>query len=165
MGRLTVFEITSATKEYVRVNTYSSKNSKTAIYLGPVETKKGNRTIYLPNGVRKALLELKEIQENYLENYTSEDFNPFGFVLCSTEGHPMDAKVFEEGFSEIVGDAKVRRINVHATRHTFATEALQKSTDLITISEILGHAKPSTTLDMYGHTFDERKRSLMSLFE
>ncbi|MDE6261645.1 MAG: tyrosine-type recombinase/integrase [Oscillospiraceae bacterium] len=51
--------------------------------------------------------------------------------------------------------------NLHATRHTFATEALQKTTDIITVSEILGHAKPSTTLDMYGHTFDDRKRALM----
>lgn len=43
----------------------------------------------------------------------------------------------------------------------FSEEALQKATDIITVSEILGHTKPSTTLDMYGHTFDERKRTLM----
>lgn len=33
--------------------------------------------------------------------------------------------------------------------------------DIITVSEILGHAKPSPTLDMYGHTFYDRKRALM----
>lgn len=55
-----------------------------------------------------------------------------------------------------------KNVNLHATRHTFATEALQKATDIITVSEILGHAKPSATLDMYGYTFEERKQALMS---
>ena len=53
-------------------------------------------------------------------------------------------------------------MNLHATRHTFATEAMQITTDIVTVSEILGHAKPSTTLDMYSHTFDDRKRALMA---
>jgi len=165
LGRLAVFEITSSTQGYVKVNTHTPKNSKTAIYLGPVKTKKGNRTIYLPDSVRKAVIELKELQAEYRNAYSGKTFNSFGFILCSKEGQAMDPKVFEEGFSDIVSEAKLKKINVHATRHTFATEALQKSTDLIAISEILGHAKPSTTLDMYGHTFDDRKRSLMSLFE
>lgn len=55
-----------------------------------------------------------------------------------------------------------KNVNFHATRHTFTTEVLQKTTDIITVSEILGHAKPSATLDMYGHTFEERKQALMA---
>ena len=92
-------------------------------------------------------------------------FNPFGFILCNEQGHPFDTKCFEEGFKKYLSIANLREINVHATRHTFATEALLKTTDIVTVSEILGHAAPSTTLNMYGHTFDERKRKLMNMFE
>lgn len=83
-------------------------------------------------------------------------------VFCTEEGHPFEAKVLEDGFQKILAELHLKSVNIHATRHTFATEALQKATDIITVSEILGHTKPSTTLDMYGHTFDDRKRALMA---
>ena len=82
-------------------------------------------------------------------------------MFCTEEGHPLEIKVLENGFQQILAALQIKNVNLHATRHTFATEALQKATDIITVSEILGHTKPSTTLDMYGHTFDERKRTLM----
>ena len=164
LARLPHFEITSATQGFIRIDTYQSKRIKTGIYLGPVK-KKANRIIYLPESVRRALIELREIQISYRNKFIGGDFNPFGFVLCTENGLPIDPKTFEEKFRGFVHESKVKDINIHATRHTFATEALNKSSDLITISEILGHAKPSTTLDMYGHTFDSRKRSLMALFD
>lgn len=164
LSRLPHFKVTSATQDFIRVDTYESNSVKTGIYLGPVKTQKANRIIYLPESVRKALQELRSIQESNREKFIGDTFNPFGFVICTERGRSMEPKTFEEGFKEIVHEAKIKDINVHATRHSFATEALQKSTDLITISEILGHAKPSTTLDMYGHTFDSRKKTLMSMF-
>ena len=91
--------------------------------------------------------------------------NPHNLVFCTTEGKPYDPRTFEEEFKEILQAAKVKDINLHATRHTFATEAMQKTTDIVTVAEILGHAKPSTTLDMYGHTFDDRKKALMAQFK
>ena len=165
LSRLPHFERTSANQEYIRIDTYAKQNSKTGIYLGPVKTKKANRNVPLPVSVRKALLELRKIQDEYRYEYSAGPFNPLGFALCTKDGHPLEVRVFQDGFKELVREAKVKEINVHATRHTFATEALQKSSDLVTVSEILGHAVPSTTLDMYGHTFDSRKRSLMAQFE
>ena len=44
----------------------------------------------------------------------------------------------------------------------FATETMQKASDIVTLSEILGYAKPSMPMDMYGYTIDERKRALMA---
>ena len=90
------------------------------------------------------------------------DFNPHDLVFCTKDGHCLDSKTLEEGFHQILTDLGLKCVNLHATRHTFATEAMQKTSDIVTISEILGHAKPSTTMDMYGHTFDERKRALMA---
>ena len=90
------------------------------------------------------------------------DFNPHNLVFCTEDGHCLDAKTLEEGFHQILTDLGLKCVNLHATRHTFATEAMQKTSDIVTVSEILGHAKPSTTMDMYGHTFDERKRALMA---
>jgi integrase len=63
-----------------------------------------------------------------------------------------------------VKEAGLEAANIHATRHTFATKALQMTQDINSVSDILGHALPSTTLNMYGHTFDDRKKKIMEMF-
>lgn len=127
--------------------------------LARLKRKKTARTIYLPVRAKEAFLEIHAISEELAKG--KPDFNPHNLVFCTEEGHPLEVKVLEDGFQQILADLQIKSVNLHATRHTFAAEALQKATDIITVSEILRHTKPSTTLDMYGHTFDERKRTLM----
>lgn len=159
LSRLKKFDVSSSAYQYIQLDTYAPKTNRTAIYLGPVKTKKAVRTIYLPVRAKDALLEIRAISVELAEG--KSDFNPHNLVFCTEEGHPLEIKVLEDGFQQILTDLQIKSVNLHATRHTFATEALQKTTDIITVSELLGHARPSTTLDMYGHTFDERKRALM----
>lgn len=159
MSRLKKFDVSKTAYPYIQLDTYAPKTNRTAIYLGPVKTKKSARTIYLPMRAKEALFMIREINTEFAEG--KSDFNPHNLVFCTEEGHPFEAKVLEDGFQKILAELHLKSVNIHATRHTFATEALQKATDIITVSEILGHTKPSTTLDMYGHTFDDRKRALM----
>lgn len=159
LSRLQKFDINRSAYQYIQLDTYAPKTNRTAIYLGPVKTKKAARTIYLPVRAKEAFLEIRTISEKLAEGKL--DFNPHNLVFCTEEGHPLEIKVLEDGFQQILAALQIKSVNLHATRHTFATEALQKTTDIVTVSEVLGHARPSTTLDMYGHIFDERKRALM----
>lgn len=160
MGRLKKFNVELSPYSYIRLDDYAPQSNHTALYLGPVKTKKSARTVYLPTRALQAFVEIKSITQQ-LSNGKAQ-FNPHNMVFCTEEGHPYEPKTLEEGFQNILTNLGLKTVNLHATRHTFATEALHKSTDIITVSEILGHTKPSTTLDMYGHTFDERKRALMA---
>ena len=159
LSRLQKFDINQSAYQYIRLDTYAPKTNRTAIYLGPVKTKKAARTIYLPVRAKEAFLEIRTISKKLAEGKL--DFNPHNLVFCTEEGHPLEVKVLEDGFQQILAALQIKSVNLHAARHTFATEALQKTTDIVTVSEVLGHARPSTTLDMYGHTFDDRKRALM----
>lgn len=159
LSRLQKFDINRSAYQYIQLDTYAPKTNQTAIYLSPVKTKKVARTIYLPVRAQKAFLEIRTISEKLAEG--KPDFTPHNLVFCTEEGHPLEVKVLEDGFQQILVALQIKSVNLHATRHTFATEALQKTTDIVTVSEVLGHARPSTTLDMYGHTFDDRKRALM----
>lgn len=159
LSRLKKFDVTQSAYQYIQLDSYAPKTNRTAIYLGPVKTKKAARTIYLPVRAKKAFLEIRAISTELAVG--KSDFNPHNLVFCTEEGHPLEVKVLEDEFQQILTDLQIKSVNLHATRHTFATEALQKMTDIITVSEVLGHSRPSTTLDMYGHTFDERKRALM----
>ena len=37
---------------------------------------------------------------------------------------------------------KIRNLNFHALRHTFATKAIESGMDVKTLSEIMGHSMP-----------------------
>lgn len=61
-----------------------------------------------------------------------------------------------------------KRITFHSARHTFALLLLDQSTDIYTVSKLLGHTDVKTT-QIYAHILDEKKRSaiesLPSLFD
>ena len=52
-------------------------------------------------------------------------------------------------------------MGVHALRHTFATRAVESGIDIRTVSEILGHANISLTLQLYAHSATQSKRNAM----
>ncbi len=56
-------------------------------------------------------------------------------------------------FSSILKDAGLRHIRFHDLRHIAASIMLNHGIPLLTVSYILGHSQPSTTLNMYGHQF------------
>lgn len=45
--------------------------------------------------------------------------------------------------------------NFHALRHTYATKLLSSGVPITDVSKVLGHAKVSTTLDIYSHAIPE----------
>ena len=55
----------------------------------------------------------------------------------------------------------IRDVKFHTTRHTFATRALEIGMDIKTLSEILGHASPTVTLNICAHSLPEHKAKEM----
>ena len=49
-------------------------------------------------------------------------------------------------------------IHPHALRHTMATLSIANGADIVSISEKLGHAEPSITLNVYSHANEEAQR-------
>ena len=48
--------------------------------------------------------------------------------------------------------------HLHTPRHTNASMLIAQGVDVRTVAGLLGHAQPSTTLDIYSHAFDKNKR-------
>ena len=141
----------------------SRDENKTALMIGQVKTQKGNRRVYMPNMAVEALEKIRSWQEEVNRNNGAK-FNPLGFVFCTEQGKPIDARTYQDLFARVIKRAGIERANFHSLRHTFATRALERNADLNTLADVLGHAQPSTTLNMYGHSFDDRKAKLMASF-
>ena len=52
-------------------------------------------------------------------------------------------------------NARIRHCTHHSLRHAYATIARQKGIDIGTISQLLGHANPTITQNIYIHWRDE----------
>ncbi len=136
---------------------------KTALMLGKVKTYKGYRTIYLPDIAVEMFGILKRYQQTTAQSYGG-GFNPKGFVFCNRAGEPIEPRYYMDIFYGYVNSAGIPHANFHSLRHTFATRAMEMKMDINTLADMLGHAQPSTTLNMYGHSLDEQKRREMAKF-
>jgi integrase len=76
-------------------------------------------------------------------------------VFCNEFGEPLHPNRFTRSFRTAVGQAGVRPIRLHDLRHTWATLALQAGVHPKVVSERLGHATTSITLDIYSHVQPE----------
>ena len=115
------------------------------------KTKSSIREIPLPSFLR---LLLQESKKNKKSNK----------VVCKNDGSKLDEKVFIKKYHTLLKQIKVRDLNFHCLRHTFATRALENRMDIKTLSEILGHANASTTLNIYTHSLMDHKKSQMRKF-
>jgi|TARA_B100000315_G_C14351630_1_gene484282 integrase len=74
-----------------------------------------------------------------------------GFVFTKPNGTPLDPERVSKEFSKVVKTAKIPKIRFHDLRHTHASLMLKAGVGPKAISELLGHASISITMDVYAH--------------
>lgn len=73
---------------------------------------------------------------------------------------PMTPSTFTWRFKLILKKHGLpEKLNVHSLRHSNASLLIANGTDVATVAGLLGHAQPSTTLDIYTHAFDKNKKA------
>lgn len=125
------------------------KYEKKQLIVGETKTNEGNRKIVLPASVMDMLMKRKE--KSISEWIFPKSLNPT---------MPIDPASAYRRLKEILKEADLPDMRFHDLRHTFATHAAASGIDPRTLAGILGHTKPSFTLDAYTHvTTDMQKRA------
>ena len=83
------------------------------------------------------------------------------FVLTGSSEHYVEPRNYQYHFKEILKRSKVKKYKFHTLRHTFATNCIEAGMDIKSLSEILGHADVSITLNIYVHSSDKIKRKYL----
>ncbi len=73
------------------------------------------------------------------------------FVFAHIDGEPIDPDTVTQAFGNILQKAGLPHMRFHDLRHTHATLMLKAGIHPKIVSERLGHAKVSITLDIYSH--------------
>jgi integrase len=72
-------------------------------------------------------------------------------VFTNEDGSPTKPATVSRLFARLVESARVPRITLHGTRHTWATLALLDGVPAKVAAEVLGHSSTQVTLDVYSH--------------
>ena len=146
----------SFTEEIIRVNATvqriknidSQGNSKTILMIGSPKSNKSRRTIPL-------MPDIAALCGRFYQNA------PEHFVLTGNE-HCMEPRKLQRYLKKYARECGIEDIHFHTLRHTFATRCIEVGFDVKTLSEILGHASISVTLDRYVHPNMNLKKENMN---
>ena len=86
-------------------------------------------------------------------------------VFPSTIGTPIDPTNILRKFRQLLKKAGLPRVRFHDLRHTSASLMLNNGVDVLVASKRLGHAKPSITLNVYGHLLYSDKKHVSNIIE
>jgi Phage integrase family len=82
---------------------------------------------------------------------SGERYRDHGYVLAWPDGRPSTPKTSPTGFEQHTRAAGLSRIRLHDVRHSYATAALKAGISAKVISERLGHASVTFTLQTCSH--------------
>lgn len=86
-------------------------------------------------------------------------------VFTSEIGTPLDNSNVLKEFYIVLNKAGLPKIRFHDLRHTAASLLLNNGQGIMAVSKLLGHSKPSVTLDIYGHVYSESMEEVARVME
>ena len=128
---------------------YSKEENKTIVIIDTPKSITSIRTIPINSKLYNILKQMKR-------KCTKNDF-----VLTGLSDHYVEPRNYQYNFKEILKKSKIKRYKFHTLRHTFATNCIEAGMDIKSLSEILGHADVSITLNIYVHSSDKTKRKYL----
>lgn len=123
------------------------------------KTARGRRVIPLPEEAVTAL-RAHRARQNAERLALGPDYADYGLIFPTHLGTPLRARNVVRDFKALLSRAGLPpEVRVHDLRHTAAALLLSEGTDVATAAAILGHAQPSTTLNVYGHAIPSNLRT------
>lgn len=123
-------------KTMQRIRIKGDPEKKTEVRIIEPKSDCSVRTIPIPDNLRELLL------SNRAEG---------AFLMTGDKKEFVEPRTLQNRFKSILKKAGIADANFHTTRHTFATRCVEQGFDIKCLSEILGHANVSITLNRYVH--------------
>lgn len=135
--------ILSVSRTVQRIN----KHGKSEVVIGSPKSKSSVRIVPVPDFLL-AILKAKRKGDNF-------------YIITGT-CKPTEPRTMQNRFKSILKICGIRNVNFHLLRHTYATVCIENGFDPKTLSELLGHADASITLNRYVHSSMQMKKKYVS---
>jgi len=132
------------------------------VFVSEPKTVKGRRVIAIDQGTVEVLKgqAARQLEE---QGKWDEAWVETGLVFTQENGAALDPEAVTRYFRRAVKESMLPPIRLHDLRHTHATLALQAGIHPKVVSERLGHATVSITLDTYSHAIPAMQEEAAAL--
>lgn len=139
----------------------------------PPKTKSSVRIISVPKSVMDVAKNYRKEQLQY-RMAIGDKWEGSNFVFIQSNGRQMHLDTPYNTFKKIIRrynekiidqDKMLPEIPLHGLRHTSATLLISQNMDVRTVSNRLGHAQTSTTMDIYSHALKRMDEKAADVFE
>lgn len=156
------------------VNRYRKADYGFTIAIASPKSKTSVRSVTMNSVVRKTLLKLKmqsipvTVKLPYVDDSGNIRGYVSGFIFVNALGNVWNEPGFRELIKRIVErhneeaeqnhTEKIENFCPHMARHTYTSLAYSAGADVKIVSQNLGHASTSVTLDTYTHLTEDKRR-------
>ena len=124
----------------------------------------GTRMVKLGDGTLTVLRNHKSRQELEMA-FAGDRWQHNNLIFPSASGTPLNKSNMRKDYNRVLELAGIPHIRFHDLRHTAASLMLNHKTPLLVASRRLGHSKPSVTLDIYSHLFQDSQNEVANLLD
>lgn len=134
----------------------------TELHVGDAKTARSRRTVDLDAGT---VTRLRDHRWAMLEERLKmgAGFTDAGFVFCRPDGSAWNPDTISQAFDRLVASSDLPRVRFHDLRHGHASHMLAAGVNPKVVSDRLGHASVSFTLDVYAHVMPGQQRDAADL--
>lgn len=145
-------DLTSGEMQVIRTSQYIG--NKTIITKEP-KTLAGRRKLTLSRSACEMLREYKRWQ-NAQRLQLGDEWQDTDRLFTTWNGTPMYPDTISGWFADFIRKNGFPKVSLHSLRHSNATLMIAEGVDIRTVSQRLGHADTSTTLNVYAHALKSR---------
>lgn len=143
--------------DHVRITQRADKTGN----IGPVKSRAGRRTLYLPAIVITMLADWRKLCPKSDQNLVFPTSSGAPMALVNFRAGAWDPLMREAGLTRAVVRAgkkvDVPKYTPYALRHYFASKLIETGRDLKFIQTAMGHSKIEVTFNVYGHLIRGRE--------
>lgn len=123
----------------------------------PTKTRRSTRTVPLPAGAHRALVEHRARRQ-------AKDGPDQVYVFGTKVGTALEPRNLTRRWTKLCKDVGIRPVPLHTLRHTCVSLLLAQGVNPRTVMEIVGHSALEMTMNVYGHVnLDTQRRALDDL--
>lgn len=151
----------------ITIRQTSNYTSGQGIYTGTPKTATSKRPLHLAPAAFTLLNEYRAWQDAQRialgDAWKGEEDD--NRIFTRDDGQPMFPTALTQWFHKFVLRSELPSVSVHSLRHTYASLMLADGVPLVIVSGQLGHAKASTTADIYGHVIASAQAKALQTFD
>ena len=138
----------------ISINRTSLYTKEKGVFTSTPKTKSSERTLKLPEEI---FVTLREFQKEQAKQrlLVGDRWQDTDRLFTQWDGSPMGPDTVRHWLTKFCEEEGLRYVSVHSFRHLNASLLISNGADVKTVSAALGHAQPTTTMNIYAHSFAE----------